>query len=54
MAVYGVWLINKSGGLIYQKDFSNQNQNVTPNQNNVTLPKLSTNEYLVLASTFQR
>lgn len=38
--VYSLYIINKAGGLVYQKDFSNQ------------LEKLSSNEYLVLAGTF--
>lgn len=39
LLVYSVYLINKAGGLIYQKDFS-------------PVPKRSTNDYLRLASTF--
>jgi hypothetical protein len=38
--IYSLYIINKAGGLVYQKDFSNQ------------LEKLSSNEYLVLAGTF--
>lgn len=37
-----IYIINKAGGLVYQKDYSN----------NSTISKLSTNEYLVLAGTF--
>src|SRR5689334_10298240 len=36
-----LWIINKAGGLIFQRDF-------VPDQ----LAKLSTNDYLVLAGTF--
>lgn len=46
MVVFGVWIINKSGGLIYQKDF-NGGDGAAGGKG------LSTNEYLVLASTFQ-
>lgn len=45
MPILSVWLINKSGGLIFQKDFPTES---------VTAPKLSTNDFLVLAGTFQR
>ncbi|KAF7722067.1 hypothetical protein EC973_003715 [Apophysomyces ossiformis] len=38
--IYSLYIINKAGGLVYQKDFANQ------------LEKLSSNEYLVLAGTF--
>lgn len=43
MTVYSVWLVNKSGGLAYQKAITEGFH-----------PKLNSNEYLVLASTFQR
>jgi hypothetical protein len=39
LVLYSVYIINKAGGLIYQKDF-------TP------VPKLATNDYLRLAGTF--
>jgi hypothetical protein len=39
LSIYSVYIINKAGGLIYQKDFT-------------AVPKLSTNDYLRLASTF--
>lgn len=38
--VYSLIIINKAGGLIYQRDFQSG------------LRKLSTNDYLVLAGTF--
>ncbi|KAI8388665.1 Sybindin-like protein [Radiomyces spectabilis] len=38
--IYSLYIINKAGGLVYQKDFADQ------------LEKLSSNEYLVLAGTF--
>ncbi|KAI7898834.1 Sybindin-like protein [Cokeromyces recurvatus] len=38
--IYSLYIINKAGGLVYQKDFTNN------------LEKLSSNEYLVLAGTF--
>jgi len=40
MVVYSLIIINKAGGLIYQREF------------NAGLQKLSTNDYLVLAGTF--
>ncbi len=40
--VYALILINKAGGLIYQRDFADG------------LLKLSINDYLVLAGTFHR
>jgi hypothetical protein len=39
IAVYSLYIINKAGGLIYQKDFYN-------------IPKLPGNDYLRLLSTF--
>ncbi|ORZ36365.1 Sybindin-like protein [Catenaria anguillulae PL171] len=38
----GLWIINKAGGLIFQRDFASD----------VALAKVSTNDYLVLAGTF--
>ncbi|KAG0147096.1 hypothetical protein CROQUDRAFT_722521 [Cronartium quercuum f. sp. fusiforme G11] len=38
---FSLWIINKAGGLIYQKTF-----------NNGLLPNLSSNDYLILAGTF--
>jgi trafficking protein particle complex subunit 4 len=38
--IYSLYIINKAGGLIYQKDFAEG------------LNKLTSNEYLVLAGTF--
>lgn len=40
LMIYSLYIINKAGGLVYQKDFNQQ------------LEKLSSNEYLVLAGTF--
>ncbi|VVT46229.1 uncharacterized protein SAPINGB_P001110 [Magnusiomyces paraingens] len=40
MAVQSLYILNRAGGLVYQKDFQ------------PGLKKLSTNEYLVLAGTF--
>ncbi|KAH7105105.1 Sybindin-like protein [Auriculariales sp. MPI-PUGE-AT-0066] len=39
MAIYGLWVINKAGGLVYQRNFANG------------LAQLTSNEYLVLAGT---
>lgn len=39
MKVYGVYILNKAGGLLYQRDIDS------------SLQKLNANEYLVLAST---
>lgn len=39
LSIYSLYIINKAGGLIFQKDFA-------------AVPKLSTNDYLRLASTF--
>ena len=40
LMIYSVYIINKAGGLIYQKDYAEG------------LNKLTSNEYLVLAGTF--
>ncbi|RKP16077.1 Sybindin-like protein, partial [Rozella allomycis CSF55] len=40
--IYSLYIVNKSGGLSYQRDFNESGH-----------PKLSINDYLVLASTFQ-
>jgi len=39
MAIFGLWVINKAGGLVYQRNFGDG------------LPQLTSNEYLVLAGT---
>ncbi|EMD38182.1 transport protein particle complex subunit [Gelatoporia subvermispora B] len=39
MAIHGLWVINKAGGLVYQRNFGDG------------LPHLTSNEYLVLAGT---
>jgi len=39
MTIYALWVINKAGGLVYQRNFTD------------ALPQLSSNEYLVLAGT---
>jgi len=39
MTIHGLWVINKAGGLVYQRNVSD------------ALPQLSSNEYLVLAGT---
>lgn len=39
MAIYSLWIINKAGGLVYQREFAEG------------LAKLTSNEYLVLAGT---
>ncbi|KAI4528189.1 Sybindin-like protein [Schizophyllum commune] len=39
MAIYGLWVINKAGGLVYQRNFADG------------LAQLTSNEYLVLAGT---
>ena len=41
MTLYAVMIINKAGGLIYNKDFGNG------------INKLTSNEYLVLAGRFR-
>ncbi|OUM56059.1 hypothetical protein BVG19_g5726 [[Candida] boidinii] len=42
MQIYSVYILNKSGGLIYQRDYK-----IAPSP----LSKLNTNDYLVLAGT---
>ncbi|EIW84878.1 transport protein particle complex subunit [Coniophora puteana RWD-64-598 SS2] len=39
MAIFGLWIINKAGGLVYQRNFAEG------------LAPLTSNEYLVLAGT---
>ncbi|CAL1707534.1 unnamed protein product [Somion occarium] len=39
MAIFGLWVINKAGGLVYERNFGDG------------LPRLTSNEYLVLAGT---
>ncbi|KAI0092964.1 Sybindin-like protein [Irpex rosettiformis] len=39
MAIFGLWVINKAGGLVYQRNIGDG------------LPGLTSNEYLVLAGT---
>ncbi|KAJ2927591.1 hypothetical protein H1R20_g7104, partial [Candolleomyces eurysporus] len=39
MAIFGLWIINKAGGLVYQRNFAEG------------LAQLTSNEYLVLAGT---
>ncbi|KAF9227763.1 TRAPP complex subunit Trs23 [Gyrodon lividus] len=39
MVVFGLWVINKAGGLVYQRNFADG------------LARLTSNEYLVLAGT---
>ncbi|KAF8136508.1 TRAPP complex subunit Trs23 [Boletus edulis] len=39
MAIFGLWVVNKAGGLIYQRNFADG------------LAQLTSNEYLVLAGT---
>ncbi|KAH6918333.1 TRAPP complex subunit Trs23 [Coprinopsis sp. MPI-PUGE-AT-0042] len=39
MAIFGLWIINKAGGLVYQRNFADG------------LAQLTSNEYLVLAGT---
>ncbi|KAI0079398.1 Sybindin-like protein [Panus rudis PR-1116 ss-1] len=41
MAIYGLWVINKAGGLVYERSFGSGDG----------LPRLTSNEYLVLAGT---
>ncbi|PCH37884.1 Sybindin-like protein [Wolfiporia cocos MD-104 SS10] len=40
MAIWGLWVINKAGGLVYQRNFGGDG-----------LPRLTANEYLTLAGT---
>lgn len=42
MPIYAVWIVNKAGGLSFQRDYHSS-----------ALSHLSANEYLVIASTFQ-
>jgi len=42
MTIYSVWIVGRAGGLLYQKYLTDFH------------PKLSANELLILASTFQR
>jgi len=54
MVVFGVWIINKSGGLIYQRDFNSSDASISSTRSSTPAGKsLSTNDCLVLASTFQ-
>ncbi|KAH7923474.1 TRAPP complex subunit Trs23 [Leucogyrophana mollusca] len=39
MAIFGLWVINKAGGLVYQRNFADG------------LAQLTSNEYLVMAGT---
>ncbi|KAG9318621.1 TRAPP complex subunit Trs23, partial [Chiua virens] len=39
MAIFGLWVINKAGGLVYQRNFAG------------SFSQLTSNEYLVLAGT---
>ncbi|KAH9980900.1 Sybindin-like protein [Lactifluus volemus] len=39
MAIFGLWVINKAGGLVYERNFADG------------LAQLTSNEYLVLAGT---
>ncbi|KAL7754473.1 hypothetical protein RI367_000454 [Sorochytrium milnesiophthora] len=43
--ILSLWIINKAGGLVYQKDFAQPSSTSG-------LAKLSSNDYLVLAGTF--
>ncbi|KAG8959611.1 hypothetical protein FRC03_007734 [Tulasnella sp. 419] len=45
MVAYGLWVINKAGGLVYQKNFP------VPTIPDRGLAPLTSNEYLVLAGT---
>ena len=45
MLVLGCWMINRAGGLILQKSIADPA---------LLPPRLTTNDYLVMASTFQR
>ncbi|KAH8107943.1 Sybindin-like protein [Cristinia sonorae] len=59
MAIHGLWVINKAGGLVYQRNFGGSSRfAVTCNSPLLTtspisegLPGLTSNEYLVLAGT---
>lgn len=65
MVVYGVWIINKAGGLVYQRNYagpylllsssniprSSWADDVILRLNAEGLPTLTPNEYLVLAGT---
>ncbi len=49
---YGVWIVNKAGGLIYQRTLaaaSAEGGAAVPFH-----PRLTSNDYLVMASTLQR
>ncbi|KAI9140367.1 Sybindin-like protein [Paraphysoderma sedebokerense] len=43
--IFSLWIINKAGGLVYQKDFPQLSADSG-------LAKLTSNDYLVLAGTF--
>lgn len=43
MTVYSIWIVNKAGGLIYHRTITEGFH-----------PKLTSNDHLVIASTFQR
>ncbi|KAI9332318.1 Sybindin-like protein [Zopfochytrium polystomum] len=49
MPFYSLLIINKAGGLVYQKDFVNTDATTG---SGTGVARLSTNEYLVLAGTF--
>lgn len=62
MAIYSLWIINKAGGLVYQREFAGAPFSHFPNvirhpkSNSCSPPldglaKLTSNEYLVLAGT---
>ncbi|KAG8743899.1 hypothetical protein FRC10_011189 [Ceratobasidium sp. 414] len=58
MAIYSLWIINKAGGLVYQREFAGVSFDlfvITPNSSSALssegLAKLTSNEYLVLAGT---
>lgn len=62
MTIHSIWMINKAGGLCYQKAFDEVASSVpgSPISSNAPgtgmaspIPRLSTNDYLVMASTFQ-
>lgn len=63
MAIFSVWIINKAGGLIYQRNYAGETQSLpgsapnpvfliaTPNVFLEGLAQLTSNEYLVMAGT---
>jgi len=50
--ILSVYILNKAGGLIYQRDFQPAQRQSQEEEPSFSVEKLSSNEYLVLAGTF--